>query len=119
PRRGAVLVDPDAGAGADLLAVDLDDQLHVGDVDRGLLRDDAAGLRATGGLGDLRVLLDAVDALDEDALGLRVRGNDLAGAPAVLARDDEDGVALLHVHGPRAHRQDHCRVPGVRARPRR
>src|SRR4051794_12060046 len=76
-------------------------QLNVADVDRGLLRDDPAGLAAATRGPDLRVLLDPVDALDQYALGLGVDGDHLAGLAAVAALalgragDDLDGVALL------------------------
>src|SRR5437868_6775246 len=86
-------------------------QLHVADVDRGLLGDDPAGLAAAAGGADLGVLLDPVDPLDEDALGVRVDRDDLAGltaVPAVALRgpgDHLDGVALLDA-GPR-----HLRAP--------
>ena len=52
--------------------------MHVADVDRGLLGDDAAGLGAAAGRADLGVLLDPVDALDQDPLVLGVGRDDLA-----------------------------------------
>src|SRR5690606_12930547 len=77
----------------------------VRDVDRGFLRDDAAGLRSTLRLGDPRVLLDPVHALDEDLLSLGVGLDDLALRALVLARDDENGVALLDLHSEHLRRQ--------------
>src|SRR5690606_617197 len=64
----AVVVEAVADAGGDLLAVLLDDQHHVADVDRGLRGDDAAGLRSALRLARLDVLLDPVDTLDDDTL---------------------------------------------------
>src|SRR4051794_15114772 len=72
------------------------DDLHVAHVHRRLLRDDAALLRATRGLGDLGVLLDAVRTLNEHAVGVGRGLDDLALEAAVLAPDHQDGVALLH-----------------------
>src|SRR5688572_32121943 len=51
------------------------------------------------GLRDLGVLLDQVDALDQDLAGLRVGLDDLALRALVLAGDNDDRVALLHLHG--------------------
>src|SRR3954469_2294766 len=69
---GLVLAVTDAGR----LAARRADDLHVAHVDRRLLRDDAAGLRAARGLPDLGVLLDPVGALDEDLVGLGERHDD-------------------------------------------
>src|SRR5438067_4831724 len=91
----AVLADAVAHPGR--LAVGVHDH-HVGDVDRRLLGDDAAGLRTTLGLRDPGVLLDPVHALDEHALAVRVGLDDLALGALVLARDDNDRVALLDLH---------------------
>src|SRR4051795_5610822 len=91
----AVVVDsvPDAGR----LALVVHD-LHVGDVDRGFLGDDATGLRAALGRADAFVLLDAVHALDEDLVLPRVGHDDLALGTLVPAGDDDDRVALLDLH---------------------
>src|SRR6478736_1229273 len=71
--------------------------LHVRDVDRRFLGHDAAGLRTTLGGGNLGVLLDPVDALDQDPAALGVGLDDLAARALVLTSDDQDGVALLHL----------------------
>src|SRR4051812_33124192 len=86
-----VLTVPDA---ARLVAARAHDH-DVADVDRRLLRHDAARLSTTLVRRDPRVLLDAVHALDEDTLRLGHGQDDLAGGTRVLARDDADGVALL------------------------
>src|SRR5205085_6451131 len=70
--------------------------LHVARVHRGLLGDDAAGLRAAGVGRDLGVLLHAVDALDEDPARLGQRQQHLAARAPVLAGPHDDRVALLH-----------------------
>src|SRR5262249_42899392 len=95
----AVLVDAVADPGR--RAVGVHDH-HVGDVDRGLLGHDAAGLRPTLGGPDAGVLLDPVDALDEDPVELRVGRDDLPLGALVLARDDADRVALFALHGYKA-----------------
>src|SRR5690606_9752687 len=73
------------------------DHHHVGHVDGGLLDLDAAGVDAalTTGTG---VLGDAVDALDQDPVGLGVDGDDAALQALVLAGDDLDEVVLLDLH---------------------
>jgi len=67
-------------------------------VDRRLLGDDAAGLRAALGGADAGVFLDPVDALDEDLVELRVGRDDPSLGPLVPAGDDDDRVALLDLH---------------------
>src|SRR5450759_3417835 len=76
-----------------LVAVGTHDH-HVAHVNRRLLRDDATGLRATRGRGDLRVLTNPVDALDQDALLAGVGLDDLALEAAIFAGDHLDGVTL-------------------------
>src|SRR5205823_2051395 len=66
--------------------------------DRGLLGHDPAGLGAAGGGGDPGVLLDPVDPLDDHPVLLGQRRDHLALGALVLAGDDEDRVALLHLH---------------------
>src|SRR5690348_15153686 len=75
--------------------------LHVARVHRCFLRHDAAGLRAARRGRHLGVLLHPVDALDEDAVLLGHRQQDLAARAAVLAAAYDDGVALLDekLHG--------------------
>src|ERR1044072_5446945 len=73
---------------------------HVAGFYTGLLPDNAAGLRTALGLGDPRVLLDPVHALDEDLAGVRVGVDDLALGALVLAGDDDDRVTLLDLHFP-------------------
>src|SRR3954454_2950141 len=107
---GAVLVDSEPDAGADALAVLLHDEHHVADVDGRLGRHDAAGLGPTSGLSDLRVLLDPVDALDDDLVVLGEGLDDATRRALVLARDHENAVALLDAH------VRHLRSPPVRAR---
>src|SRR5688572_8716901 len=85
-----------AVADAGRLAAGRAHDLHVAHVHRCLLRDDPALLRPAGRLGHLGVPLDAVGALDEDAVAVGHGRDDLALEAAVLAADDEDGVALLH-----------------------
>src|SRR5690606_24219698 len=92
PDVPSVLVNTLADPGR--LVVTVDDH-HVGDVDGRFLGHDAAGLGTTLGRGDLGVLLDPVDTLDQDAVGLGVGLDDLALRALVLAGDDQDGVALL------------------------
>lgn len=69
-------------------------------MDRGLDGLDPTGPRAALRLADLGVLGDALDALDDDAVTV---GEHLEDAPLlalVLARDDDDEVALLDLgHG--------------------
>src|SRR4051794_21408820 len=89
---GLVLAVTDAGR----LVTRRADHHHVADVHRRFLRHDAAGLRATLVGGDLRVLADAVDALDEDAPLFGHGQDDPPGHTAVLAADDADAVTLLH-----------------------
>src|SRR4029079_12077925 len=89
------------------------DEHHVGDVDRRLGGDDAAGgAGATATLDDLGVLLDPVDALDDDPLLLTEHLDHLALGALVLAGDHLDGVALLDLH----RVLPHLRAPPVRAR---
>src|ERR1700733_10049070 len=90
-----LLVDPIADPSG--LAVGVDHH-HVGDVDRGFLRDDPARLRAALVGRDRGVLLDPVDALDEHLVASRVSLNHFAFGALVLARDDQDGVTLVHLH---------------------
>src|SRR5260370_27682679 len=98
-----VLVAPVARAGG-LLRVRVD-QLHVADVDERLLMDDAALLRAAPALVvDLGVLLDHVDALDQQPLLVRVGGDDRALAAVVPAGDDDHAIALLDLHAGRLRR---------------
>src|ERR1700712_5337738 len=84
--RAVALLD----AHARRLAVLGVNERHVGDVDRPLLLDHAAGLVGPGG-GAL-VALDDVQALDEDAAAVGLHAQDLAGLAAVLARDEHDLV---------------------------
>src|SRR6185312_1079198 len=100
PDPAPVLVPAEADAGRPVVRVD---HHHVAHVDGGLLRDDAAGLRTPRGRRDPGVLLDPVDALDQDPLLLRVSRDDLALGAAVRAGDDLDGVALLDLHGRPGH----------------
>src|SRR5262249_30205524 len=83
------------------------DHGHVAHVDIRLLVHDAAFLGATATLViDLGVLLDHADALDDHALLVGVGDPHRALAALVLARDDDDVVALLDLHGlglPRHH----------------
>src|SRR3954453_24093801 len=75
---------------------------HVGDVDRAFLLDHAAdGLGALGPRHLLRahVALDDVQALDVDAVLLRVDAHDPAGLALVLARDDDDLVVAADLGG--------------------
>src|ERR1700753_647278 len=81
------------------LAVGVDHH-HVGDVDRGFLRDDPARLCAALVGRDRGVLLDPVDALDEHLVASRISLNHFAFGAFVLARDDQDGVTLMHLHLP-------------------
>ena len=68
---------------------------------------DAAGLGAAVVLAHLGVLLDAVDALDDHAVGLGEYLDDLAGDAAVLAADDLHEVTLANEEG------SHVRAPPV------
>src|SRR5690606_11201606 len=70
---------------------------HVGDVDRRFLLDDAALLIRGGGTG---MPLDAVDALDEDAVLVAVHGEDLAALSVVahVTGDDLHDIAFVDVH---------------------
>ena len=103
--RFALYVEPSGRRLVDLVAAEADpghalalDQHHVGDVDRGLGGDDAAGgAGATALVDDLGVPLDAVDAFDDHPLLLAEHLDDLALGALVLARDHLDGVALLDV----------------------
>jgi len=93
------VLDPHADARG--LVVAGIEQHHLGDVNRPFLLDDAAGLRAL-----LRVLdrpralvpLDDVEALDVDALLARLRTQNAAGLPAILAAGDENRVVLADLH---------------------
>src|SRR5690606_17608924 len=98
----AVLADAVAHPGR--LAVGIDDH-HVRDVDGGLLGDDPAGLGTTLGLGDSGVLLDPVDTLNQHTLACRIGLDHLALGALVLACDDEDRVALLHLHSEHLRRE--------------
>src|ERR1700761_8419811 len=91
----SLLVDPVADPSGLTVGVD---HHHVGDVNRGFLRDDPARPRAALVGGDRGVLLDPVDALDEDLIAGRVGLNHLALGALVLARDDQDGVTLVDLH---------------------
>src|SRR5690606_21200278 len=82
----------------DLLAVDIDGQHHVADVDRRLLVHDPALTRPARRLGRLGVLGDPVHALDEDLVLARVRRNHLTDHTLVAAGDDDDLVALPDPH---------------------
>src|SRR3954453_5808557 len=99
--------DPDAAAVVVLAVTDPGrlvlgvDHHHVAHVDGSLLRDDPALLGAALRRTDAGVLLHAPHALDEDALPLREGGDDAPLRPLVLARQDDDGVTLLHLHGRR------------------
>src|SRR5579863_9838062 len=74
-------------------------QLDVAHVDGRFLMRDATLLGTAPALvGDLLVLLDHVDALDEDLAPLRVGGDDQAGAPPVPARHDDHVIALPDLH---------------------
>src|SRR5690554_1201723 len=90
-----LLVPVHAEADAGRLAVGVGDR-DVGQVKRGFLVDDAAlriGLRGTG------VALDHVDPRDDaTALGRHDLGH-VAGAALVLARQDDNAVALLDLSG--------------------
>ena len=66
-------------------------------MDRGLLSDDAAGLRATDALADLGVLRDAVYTFNEQLLGNWVDVNDFAFGAFVLASNDLNGIGLLNL----------------------
>src|ERR1700743_2584014 len=79
------------------LAVGVDHH-HVGDVDRGLLRDDPDRLRPALAGRDPRGRLAPVDALDEHLVASRVSLNHFAFGAFVLAGDDQDGVTLVHLH---------------------
>src|SRR6056297_1197431 len=70
------------------------DGLHVGHVDRGLGLDDAAALTTSTLLLDALVLLDVVDALDEDTVAVGEDLHDTPGPAGVLARDHLDLVVL-------------------------
>src|SRR5665213_1980427 len=85
----AVLENLEADAGRKLRPrIDMGD---VGDVDRRLLLDDAAGLaRALAGMA-----LDQVDALHDGAIGLAHHAQHLARLALVAAGDDDHLVALL------------------------
>src|SRR3712207_702752 len=98
PDLAAFLVRAVADPGRLVLGVD---HHHVAHVDGRLLRDDPALLGAALGRADAGVLLDAADALHEDLLVLRVGGDDAALGALVPAGQDEDGVALLDLHGRR------------------
>src|SRR3954451_16682510 len=96
--------DPDAAAFLVLAVTDpgrlvlgVDDH-HVAHVDGRLLGDDPALLGTTLAGADPGVLLHPADALDQDLLGLGVRGDDAALGALVLAGQDEDRVALLDLH---------------------
>src|SRR3954447_18580900 len=97
--------DPDAAAVVVLAVTDPGrlvlgvDHHHVAHVDARLLRDDPALLGAALGLADAGVLLDPPDALDEDLLNLREGSDDAALGTLVLAGQNDDGIALLHLHG--------------------
>src|SRR6478752_1570691 len=79
------------------VAVGVDDH-HVAHVDGRLLGDDAARGRTTLGTRNGGVLLDPVDALDQHLVAFGVGHQDLALGALVLTRDDEDGIALVHLH---------------------
>src|SRR3954462_3042271 len=95
PDLAALLVGAVAHPGRPPLGVD---HHHVAHVDGRLLGDDAALLGPALAGGDAGVLLDPADALDQDLLALRVGRDDLAPRAAVLAGEDNDGVALLYLH---------------------
>src|SRR3990170_2772887 len=93
-----------ADAGRHLVAVHLDHQLHVGDVDRRLLGDDATGRAATAALLlHLGVPLHAVHALHDDTVLVGAHGDDLALSATVTAGDHPDEVALLDTQVVRHH----------------
>src|SRR5690606_15259831 len=82
------------------------DECDVGNVDGGLVGFDAARGRSALGLAHADVLLDVVDALDDDAVAVGEHLNDLALLAAVsaaglgAARDDLHEVALFYLrHG--------------------
>src|SRR4029077_9015456 len=104
----AAFVDADAdAAGFVVFGVE---QHHVGDVDRTLLLDDAAGLGVFQVALRARsfVALDHVQALDEDAALFRIGADDAAFLAGVLAADQQDRVV-----GADAHRLRHQRTSGA------
>src|SRR5581483_464716 len=105
PHRAAVLV-PAVTHTRRLLAVPAHHH-HVADVERRLLGDDAALLRAAHALGDPGVLLHAVDTFDDHAVAIGDGQDDLPLRASVLAGDHLDRVALLHV-------QSHQSTSGAR-----
>src|SRR3712207_1122593 len=95
PDLAAFLVRAVADPGRLVLGVD---HHHVAHVDGRLLRDDPALLGAALGRTDAGVLLHPADALDQHTLELGVGGDDASLGTLVLAGQDQDGVALLHLH---------------------
>src|SRR3954462_14565175 len=79
-----------------LLLLGVEDR-HVRDVQRTLLLDHADGHVRAPRQRPL-VALDHVEALDVDALALRVDADDLAGLALVLAGDDHDLVVRPDLH---------------------
>jgi len=73
-------------------------QHDVADVNRCLLRDDSAGLGTPQAGPDLGVLLDPVDALDQQRIPVGVGLNNPTADSAVLPGDHLNGVALLDLH---------------------
>src|SRR3712207_3651045 len=110
PDLAAFLVRAVADPGRLVLGVD---HHHVAHVDGRLLRDDPALLGAALGRADGGVLLHAPHALDQDALDLRVGGDDATLRTLVLAGQDDDGVTLLDLHRRRplvvSHGSQHLR----------
>src|SRR3712207_2402469 len=104
PDAAAFLVLAETDPGRLVLGVD---HHHVAHVDARLLRDDPALLGAALRRADAGVLLHPADALHEDLLVLRVRGDDTALRALVLAGQHEDGVALLDLHRGGLLRHDH------------
>src|SRR5215212_8742197 len=102
-RETLALAVLDSHADAGRLVVGGIEEHHLGYVDRPLLLDDSARLRALLGVLDrprALVPLDDVHPLDVDALLARLGAQDAAGLAAVLAAGDEDGVVLADLHSP-------------------
>src|ERR1700712_5342808 len=95
PDVAAVVVLAVADPGRLVLGVE---HHHVAHLDGWLLRDDPALLGAALGGADAGVLLDPPDALDEHLLQLGVGSDHPTLGTLVLAREDQDRVALLDLH---------------------
>src|SRR3954465_14947710 len=98
PDAAAVVVLAVADPGRLVLGVD---HHHVAHVDGRLLRDDPALLGSALAGADAGVLLHPADAFHQDLLDLREGSDDATLRALVLAGQNDDGVALLDLHGRR------------------